>query len=159
MSLNKSVPEIISASFKASSPDYEALVRFLIEPFLESPNSLSVDCEDSNSNGRVWIRLAFEGTDKGRVFGRGGRNIQAIRTLIKAIGQAAGQSVYLDIYEDPPPPSHREIISGRDYPRGSAQGDYPRDSAKSEYTKRSSPKRLSTPKLAPRFRSQRNSDY
>ncbi|NEO33611.1 MAG: KH domain-containing protein [Symploca sp. SIO3C6] len=141
MSLNKYVPEITSASLKATSPDYESLVRFLIEPFLESPNSLSVDCEDSNSNGRVWIRLAFEGTDKGRVFGRGGRNIQAIRTLIKAIGQAAGQSVYLDIYEGSPPASHREMNSGRNR------------------TKRSSPKRLSTPKLAPRFRSQSNNDH
>ncbi len=47
---------------------------------------------------RAWIRIAFEGTDKGKVFGRGGRNIQAIRTVIAAAAQAAGHSVYLDIY-------------------------------------------------------------
>lgn len=105
MSLNKSVPQpqpqpqpLPSRSNQNDSPDYTKLVRFLVEPFLESPNSLSVDCEMSNSNSQVWIRLAFEGEDKGRVFGRGGRNIQAIRTAIEAAALCSGQSVYLDIY-------------------------------------------------------------
>jgi len=42
--------------------------------------------------------VAFEGEDKGRVFGRGGRNIQGIRTVIAAAAALAGHSVYLDIY-------------------------------------------------------------
>ncbi|MCP2730508.1 KH domain-containing protein [Limnofasciculus baicalensis] len=83
-----------------TSPNYVDLVRFLIEPFLESPNSLSLDCEKLNANERIWIRLAFGGEEKGRVFGRGGRNIQAIRTVIQAAAQAAGQSVHLDIYDE-----------------------------------------------------------
>ena len=112
MSSNKSVPETFSSSPQDASPDYIGLVRFLIEPFLESPTSLRVDCEKSNANGRVWIRLAFEGADKGRVFGRGGRNIQAIRTVIQAAAQAAGQFVHLDIYESPNESSRRESASG-----------------------------------------------
>lgn len=81
----------------ATDIDYAKLVRFLVQPFLESPDSLSVDCEIYNT-ARVWIRVAFEGEDKGRVFGRGGRNIQAIRTVITAAASLAGHSVYLDIY-------------------------------------------------------------
>jgi predicted RNA-binding protein YlqC (UPF0109 family) len=69
-----------------------------MQPFLESPESLSVDCEMSQTLKRVWIRIAFENTDKGKVFGRGGRNIQAIRTVIAAAAEMAGQTVYLDIY-------------------------------------------------------------
>lgn len=92
------MPETPS-SLQEASPDYVGLVRFLVAPFLESPASLSVDCEKSASKGRVWIRLAFEGADKGRVFGRGGRNIQAIRMVIQAVALAAGQSAHLDIYE------------------------------------------------------------
>lgn len=83
---------------QVAMPDYAGLVNFLVQPFLESKNSLKVHCEISASRPRVWIRLAFEGEDKGRVFGRGGRNIQAIRTTIEAAASAAGQSVYLDIY-------------------------------------------------------------
>ena len=101
MSLNRSVPQPPSktaSQLQAASPDYAGLVRFLVGPFLESPDSLSVDCEISQNTARVWIRVAFEGEDKGRVFGRGGRNIQAIRTVIAAAAAAAGHSVYLDIY-------------------------------------------------------------
>jgi uncharacterized protein len=69
-----------------------------MQSFLELPDSLSIDCEISHILNRVWIRIAFDSTDKGKVFGRGGRNIQAIRTVIVAAAQTAGQSVYLDIY-------------------------------------------------------------
>ena len=82
-------------------PDYESLSRFLVQPFLESPDALRLDCETSPNKTRVWVRLAFEGSDKGRVFGRGGRNIQAIRTVLSAIAQLAGQSIHLDVYGSP----------------------------------------------------------
>ncbi|MBW4640958.1 MAG: KH domain-containing protein [Gloeocapsa sp. UFS-A4-WI-NPMV-4B04] len=101
MFLNKSVPQSpsnVTSNQKNQNIDYAKLVRFLIEPFLESADSLSVDCEVSHNTARVWIRIAFEGEDKGRVFGRGGRNIQAIRTVIAAAASLAGHSVYLDIY-------------------------------------------------------------
>ena len=81
-----------------TGPNYIGLVKFLIQPFLEYPDSLSVDCEMSHALKRAWIRIAFDSTDKGKVFGRGGRNIQAIRTVIAAAAEMAGQSVYLDIY-------------------------------------------------------------
>lgn len=137
MSLNKSVPETSSSSVQNASPDYVGIVRFLVEPFLESPTSLSVDCEWSNAKERVWIRLAFDGADKGRVFGRGGRNIQAIRTVIQSVAQVAGQSVHLDIYDDSGGTSRRESPSG----------------GRSE-AKRASPTRSSPPKPAPKFRSE-----
>lgn len=112
---------------QVARPDYPGLVQFLIRPFLESPDSLSWDCEESNHNQRVWIRLAFEGTDKGRVYGRGGRNLQAIRTVLATAAAAAGQSLYLDIYESPEShlkrrqqPSPKPESRRKQSPRGSA---------------------------------------
>lgn len=81
-----------------SNPDFIGLIRFLLEPFLDDPDSLRVDCEMSQTRNRNWIRIAFDDSEKGKVFGRGGRNIQAIRTAIAAAARLAGQSVYLDIY-------------------------------------------------------------
>ncbi|AFZ20098.1 KH domain-containing protein [Allocoleopsis franciscana] len=133
---NKSTPETPPASSQNASPDYIGLVRFLIEPFLESPTSLKVDCEKSNANERVWIRLAFDGSEKGRVFGRGGRNIQAIRTVIQSAAQAAGQFVHLDIYEGPNEGSRRESSS-----------------SSKPAAKRGTPRRPPTSKPAPRSRS------
>ncbi|MBW4695633.1 MAG: KH domain-containing protein [Lyngbya sp. HA4199-MV5] len=83
---------------EATEPDYAGLVKFLVEPFLELPESLKVDCEVSPSRGKVWVRVAFEGADKGRVFGRGGRNIQAIRSVLEAAARLAGYSAYLDVF-------------------------------------------------------------
>ena len=85
---------------RSSSPDYEKLVRFLIEPFLEDPQSLSVNSEVNPNNKKVWLRIAFDKSDRGKVFGRGGRNIQAIRTTIQTAAKAHEESVFLDIYSD-----------------------------------------------------------
>jgi uncharacterized protein len=106
MFLNRSVPQPyhnFGTQSPIASPNYVGLVKFLMQPFLESPETLSVDCEVSQTLKRVWVRIAFESTDKGKVFGRGGRNIQAIRTVIAAAASAAGESVYLDIYGNSTP--------------------------------------------------------
>lgn len=87
-----------STDAAVSTPDFVGLVKFLLQPFLESSNSLRVDCEVSSRRSRVLIRLAFEGEDKGRVFGRGGRNIQAIRTALQAVAQTAGYTAHLEVY-------------------------------------------------------------
>ena len=88
---------------QANKPNYEALVRFLIEPFLNDPQSLCVNSEVNQK--KIWLRVAFDKGDRGKVFGRGGRNIQAIRTAIQTAAQANNDSVFLDIYSDEPPKS------------------------------------------------------
>jgi predicted RNA-binding protein YlqC (UPF0109 family) len=89
----------IVSTESATLPDYRQLVKFLIQPFLEQTEKLSVDCETNARTGRVIVRVAFEAEDKGRIFGRGGRNIQAIRTVLQAAAMVAGQTAYLDIYD------------------------------------------------------------
>jgi hypothetical protein len=90
----------LSKNKNNASPDYIGLVQFLIEPFLDAPESLSVDCEEIDSKQKVWLRVAFDLNDKGKVFGRGGRNIQAVRTVLNTAATAVGQSIYLDVYSD-----------------------------------------------------------
>jgi predicted RNA-binding protein YlqC (UPF0109 family) len=82
-----------------STPNYLELVQFIIEPFLEDPASLRVDIERCKENQRLWVRLAFDDADKGKVYGRGGRNLQAIRTTLEMAAVSAGRSVYLEVYE------------------------------------------------------------
>ncbi len=107
-----------------AEPDYAGLVRFLVEPFLELPESLKVDCETSPNRSKVWVRVAFEGTDKGRVFGRGGRNIQAVRSVLEAAARAAGCTAYLDVFGSSPQGSEegsdREDVASKPPPRRSS---------------------------------------
>ncbi|MDJ0696511.1 MAG: KH domain-containing protein [Mastigocoleus sp. MO_167.B18] len=103
--------------YPRKNPDYVGLVRYLMQPFLDSAESLSVDCELSGSRRkRAWIRIAFDNTDKGKIFGRGGRNIQAIRTVVAAAAEAAGHSVYFDIYGSTS--GDRDSLSGNEEGNG-----------------------------------------
>ncbi len=88
----------LSARQNNKSPDYVGLVSFLLEPFLEDPKTLSIHCEQVASTKKLWLRVAFDDHDKGKVFGRGGRNIQAIRTVVNTAATNVNQSIYLDIY-------------------------------------------------------------
>jgi uncharacterized protein len=90
--------EITKSASQNSSPDYVGLVRFLLEPFLDESESLFVDCEHLSSTNKVWLRVAFDSTDKGKVFGRGGRNIQAVSTILKTAAINVNQFLYLDVY-------------------------------------------------------------
>ncbi|NCJ07423.1 KH domain-containing protein [Synechococcales cyanobacterium C] len=83
----------------SSQPNYPELVRFLVQPLLESPQTLRIDCETYAGEQRVWIRLSFASVDKGRVFGRGGRTIQAIRTVLAAAALDVGQQVHLEVLD------------------------------------------------------------
>ena len=79
-------------------PEFSGLVRFLVEPFLDSPDSLKIDCEENASLSKVWIRVAFSEEERGKVFGRGGRNVQAIRNVVRATAALSGWSAYFDVY-------------------------------------------------------------
>ncbi|MGF1566568.1 MAG: KH domain-containing protein [Nodosilinea sp.] len=82
-------------------PDFLGLVRFLVEPFLDSPVSLRIDSEENPALAKVWIRVAFSGDERGKVFGRGGRNIQAMRSIVRATAALTGWVAYFDVYGSP----------------------------------------------------------
>lgn len=82
----------------AETPEYKGLVNFLMKPFLDSPDKLKTDVEQIGDKHRVLLRVAFDPEDRGRIFGRGGRNIQAIRTVLEATASLQGQRVSLDVY-------------------------------------------------------------
>lgn len=90
---------VLTTQSVKTSPNYIQLAQFLLQPLLKFPQSLSIDCEQCNNNQQILLRVAFEEADQGRVFGRGGRNIQAIRKVLEVAASNAGQSLYLDVYE------------------------------------------------------------
>ena len=84
--------------------DYEALARFLMEPFLDKPEALKFHVESLAGGKKLWLRAAFdEDEDKGRVFGRGGRNIKAVRQAVMAAGKLEGMTVNLNVFGEPQP--------------------------------------------------------
>jgi len=100
--------------------DYEALARFLMQPFLDKPEALKFHSESLAKGSKLWLRAAFdEDEDKGRVFGRGGRNIKAIRQTIMAAGKREDMTVNLSVFGEPQP---ERSSGGGDRSRGRSGG-------------------------------------
>jgi uncharacterized protein len=81
----------------APSPDFVELARFLLGPLVDGADQLHLDCEVLAGGKKLCLRAAIDGSDRGRVLGRGGRNIQAIRTVLQAAA-LPGQTVHLEIF-------------------------------------------------------------
>jgi uncharacterized protein len=111
---------------RSNMPDYAQLVKFLFQPFLSATDLVGVDCEYTLERQRVWIRVAIGSSDQGTAFGRGGRNIQAIRTVLQAAATSVGQSIHLDVYgsssatrdRDPDRSAHGDSAPARRAPNG-----------------------------------------
>lgn len=82
-----------------ATPNYRELAVFLIQPLLDTPEKPVISSETTLGGRKVRLRVAFAPTDKGRVFGRGGRTINAIRTVLECAARAANQDVNLEVYE------------------------------------------------------------
>ena len=140
---------------KRTQSEYEALARFLMDPFLDKPEVLKFHSETLAGGKKLWLRAAFdEAEDKGRVFGRGGRNIKAVRTVIAATAKLSDMTVNLSVFGEPEPErSERgERSSGSGRGGGRSGGSYGGGSRgrDSERTRESRPPRSSTNPAPPR---------
>jgi len=73
----------------------ESLVRYLVESLVEDLEA--IDIRRSDYEGSVSFEVSVADDDVGKVIGRGGRIIKAIRMLARAAGSAEGLHVDVDV--------------------------------------------------------------
>jgi len=79
--------------------NYKELVEFIAKHLVMNPDSVSVESnEDEQGEVKVMIRVAHD--DIGRIIGKRGATINAIRLLAKASAVKAGEKVNVDIFEE-----------------------------------------------------------
>ncbi len=78
--------------------DYKELVEFIVKHLVTQPESVSVESDTGDNTNKILIRVAHE--DVGRVIGKRGATINAVRLLAKAAAVKAGERVDVDIVED-----------------------------------------------------------
>lgn len=78
--------------------DYVSLVRLIAEQMVEDPSAVSVESYPHGEDTVVSVSVA-EG-DMGRMVGKRGRNIGAIRTVVRAAGTRNHERVYVEIPDD-----------------------------------------------------------
>ncbi|MEM9245264.1 MAG: KH domain-containing protein [Cyanobacteria bacterium P01_F01_bin.153] len=115
-----------SSPENSAVPDYSALVRFFLKPLLDTPDSLTVDCESVPSRNRVWVRVAMAAEDRGRAFGRDGRTLQALRAVVGQAATVAGQRATVEVYGERSQSRGDGDRSGRSPRRGPSSRSTPR---------------------------------
>jgi uncharacterized protein len=73
------------------------LVEYLARRLVETPGDVRV--EEDDDEGDLVIRLHVAPDDVGRVIGRGGRIVRALRTVVRACGAREDRRVVLEIAE------------------------------------------------------------
>ena len=81
-----------------SFEDVTQLVRTLVEQIVENPEATTVTGTDQE-NGELFIEIEVDEGDIGKIIGRQGRIIKAIRTLARAAASQDGFRVEVELAE------------------------------------------------------------
>lgn len=77
------------------------LLHTIVSALVDYPDAVDVTQIDGETTCILEIHLAPQ--DIGKVIGRQGRNIAALRTLLHAVGAKEKKHVLLEVLEDKPP--------------------------------------------------------
>ncbi len=79
----------------ASTAETEALVRYLVTSLVDSPEAVAIETTETEES--LTFEITLDPADVGKVIGRQGRIIKAIRTLARAAGSTASRQVEVEI--------------------------------------------------------------
>ena len=78
-------------------PPGRAFLQYVLEAIVEDHDVLSVDASTDDLGVLLTVRVSAR--DMGKLIGKGGQTVRALRTLIRVIGGNAHQRVNLKILE------------------------------------------------------------
>ena len=87
--------ENIPASADAASDRVADLVEYIVCGLVVDQDSVSLDVTDDENGALIEVSCAAD--DAGRIIGKRGRTIKAIRTLARALGQRVGVGVEVEV--------------------------------------------------------------
>lgn len=81
-----------------TTTDIAGLVRSVVEPLVEYKDELDIT-SGYDEKGSVLIEISVNEADAGKVIGRQGRVIKAVRTLARAAGSRSNTHVEVELVE------------------------------------------------------------
>src|SRR5690349_12347839 len=76
--------------------DYRALVEFVAKSVADKPEEVEVNAID-RGRGTIAIKVKMADEDMGRLIGKAGRNIEALRTLVRVASLRERKRVFVDL--------------------------------------------------------------
>jgi len=80
--------------------DYRALVEFVAKSVAEKPDEVEVQAFERGA-GTLAIKVKMADEDVGRLIGKAGRNIEALRTLVRVASLRERRRVFVDMATPP----------------------------------------------------------
>ena len=82
--------------WEAPAIDYAALVEFVARAVATQPEAVEVQSLD-RGRGSVAVKVKMAEADVGKLIGRGGRNIEALRALVRTASMREHRRVFVDL--------------------------------------------------------------
>lgn len=79
--------------------DIPQLVRTLVLPLVDNPEAVEIFSAETEDN-TLLVELRVDVDDAGKVIGRQGRVIKAIRTLCRAAGSRSGLAIEVELIDE-----------------------------------------------------------
>jgi uncharacterized protein len=76
----------------------EDLLEYLARALVDDPDAVEVDGFEED-DGTIVLELRVAAEDTGKIIGRGGRTVSALRTVIKASSVKEGRRVLVDVID------------------------------------------------------------
>ncbi len=76
----------------------ESLLAFLARAIVSHPEEVAVERFEED-DGTIVLELSVGDDDAGQVIGRGGRTVNALRTLVRASAARDGRRVLVDVVD------------------------------------------------------------
>ncbi|HEV2954321.1 MAG TPA: KH domain-containing protein [Candidatus Dormibacteraeota bacterium] len=76
--------------------DYKGLVEFVAKTMADDPAAVDVQAFERH-RGALTLKIGLGEGDMGKLIGRGGRNIEALRTLIRVASLKERRKVFVDL--------------------------------------------------------------
>jgi predicted RNA-binding protein YlqC (UPF0109 family) len=83
---------------RGAAPNAKAMIEHIVRALVDAPQSVLVD--QFNDQGEIVLELEVAPTDVGKVIGRQGSVVKAMRSLVRAIGDKQDRDYALEIVED-----------------------------------------------------------
>ena len=81
--------------------DYKALVEFVARSLAENPDRVDIIAME-RGHGTLALKVKMADEDMGRLIGKAGRNIEALRTLVRVASLRERRRVFVDMWTPRP---------------------------------------------------------
>jgi len=88
------------------STDYVDLVEYIVKNIVDKPDAVVVETVQGRGRSET-VEIRLDPVDVGRVIGKGGRNIEAIRSLVKASAIKEHHRINVEVISEDEAPGER----------------------------------------------------